>query len=299
MKMEYLIDNSNNINKHFLEDFTFSSNFIKIQNQNIHYIDEGPPKASPILLLHGVPTWSYLFRKVIPVLVKKGHRVIVPDLPGFGRSDKPKQKEFYTYDVLCNHLSLFIKKLKLQNIVLLGHDWGTILGLRLAVENNERFAGLIMSNGLIPRGDEKVPLLFHLWKIFTKYSPILPVGKLINIATQRNLSKSEKDAYDLPFKQSKNKIALRVLPQLLPFKPNSPDFITAKMIWNELEKWEKPFLTLFSDKDKITKGGDKILQKYIPGTVNQQHIILKGKHFIPEDAGEEIGLIIDQFINTL
>ncbi len=264
----------------------------------MHYIDEGPIDSQPILLLHGVPTWSYLFRKVIPILVKEGHRVIAPDLIGFGKSDKPAIKEVYTFDNLTKHLNLFIRELNLSNIVLFGHDWGALFGLRLAVENEPLFSGLIISNGLLPRGNEKIPILFSLWKLITKYSPILPIGKLICFGSNSQLNRSERKAYAIPFRNN-SKIAVRVLPQLLPFKPNTPDYITAKDIWKKLEFWEKPILTLFSNNDPVTRGGKKTLQKYIPGARGQKHQVIDGGHFVPEDAPEEIGKAINHFIKTL
>lgn len=297
--MQNIYDNKTEDTNLHLDDFPFNSNYLRINEYNTHFIDEGPADATPVLLLHGVPTWSYLFRNVISVLLKNGFRVVAPDLIGFGRSDKPREKEFYTFDRLTNHLALFIEKLNLNNIVLFGHDWGALFGLRLAVENNTIFSGLIISNGLIPRGNEKIPYLFNVWKIITKYSPVLPIGKFIDIACNTKLTKKEKNAYNIPFNSTKDKIAVRLLPQLLPFKFNSPDFITAKIIWEELEKWEKPLLTLFSDNDSITRGGDKILQKHIPGSKGQNHKVLKGGHFIPEDVAEEIGESINQFVKTL
>ena len=264
----------------------------------MHYIDEGSIDSQPVLLLHGVPTWSYLFRKVIPILVKEGHRVIAIDLIGFGKSDKPTIKEIYTFDYLTQCLNLFIRELNLSNIVLFGHDWGALFGLRLAVENEPLFSGLIVSNGFVPKGKEKIPILFSLWKFITKYSPILPIGRLISFGSNNQLNGSEIKAYDLPFCNN-NKMAVRVLPQLLPFEPNTHDYITAKAIWNKLEFWKKPLLTIFSNNDPVTRGGEKILQKYIPGGIGQNHQILDGGHFVPEDAPEEIGKAINQFIKTL
>ncbi len=220
--METLSKNRKVDTKSLLAEFPFSSKILTIEGHNIHYIDEGPLHSLPVVLLHGVPTWSYLFRMIIPGLLKKGYRVVVPDMPGFGKSDKPANKEFYTFERLTNVLSRFLTMLTLNNIVFVGHDWGAILGMRLAVENHKRFAGLIISNGYIPRGDEKIHSIFNLWKFFTKYSPILPIGKLINMSCKRKLSSRERMAYDLPYLSLQSKIAIRILPQLLPFTNNQP-----------------------------------------------------------------------------
>lgn len=296
--METKFKNRKDDTKSLLDDFPFNSKNLAIEGININYIDEGSPKSRPVVLLHGVPTWSYLFRNVIPGLLKEGYRVVVPDLPGFGRSDKPTDKEYYTFERLTNLISSFLTMLALSNIVFVGHDWGAILGMRVAVENKNRFAGLIISNGYIPRGDEKIHSMFRLWKFFTRYSPILPVGKLINMGCDRNLSSSEIMAYDLPFSSSQGKIAIRILPQLLPFK-NAVDSEAVKTVWKNLEKWQKPVLTIFSNNDPISRGGDKIIQKFIPGAKGQNHKKLEGGHFLFEDAPEEIIKAIHQFIRGL
>lgn len=281
-----------------LAGFPYKSHFIIINNIKVYYVDEGPIESIPILLIHGVPTWSYLFRKIIPGLLQKGYRVIAPDLPGFGRSDKPSNKDYYTLARLTNVLVNIVIKLKLKNIVLFGHDWGGILSMSLASENPDKFSGLILSNGYLPRGNEKPPFLFKLWKFITKYSFILPIGKIISYGCDRNITKSDYNAYNLPFINNRNKVAVRVLPQLLLSK-SEKDISISMNIWMRMEKWNKPLLTLFSDNDPITAGGDKILQKYIPGSKNQNHKVLKGGHFIPEDAPEELTESIILFIQKL
>ncbi len=281
-----------------LPDLPFKTNFISIEGHSIHYIDEGLHQARPILLLHGVPTWSYLFRNIIPELLAANHRVIAPDLLGFGRSSKPTDKEFYTFDNLTFLLKLFIEKLDLNQIILFGHDWGAIFGLRLAIENKNRFSGLAICNGYLPRGDEEVHPLFNIWKFVTKYSPFLPVSRFINMGCNKKLTKIEKLAYDLPFKGSAKKLAIKILPQLLPFK-YGPNKDTAKTIWEGLEKWEKPIITLFSKNDHITRGGDKIIQTHVPGAINQKHQRIEGGHFSPEDSPAEISKAINIFISTI
>ncbi len=281
-----------------LPDFPFKSNFITILGYNIHYIDEGLRDGKPVILLHGVPTWSYLFRNIIPKLVNAGHRVIAPDLLGFGRSSKPDDREIYSFDNLSKILSIFIEKLNMKNIVLFGHDWGAIFGLRLAIENEERFSGLAISNGIIPRGGEKIHPLFNIWKLVTKYSPVIPVGYIVNFGCRRRLTKNERYAYDLPGSNSGNKSAIRILPQLLPFN-GYPNEQTAVKIWEKLEKWEKPIITLFSINDCITRDYDRIIQSHIPGARNQNHKRIAGGHFLPEDSPSELYEAINNFITTI
>ncbi len=281
-----------------LPDFPYKSNFISIEGTNIHYIDEGLHEARPILLIHGVPTWSYLFRNIIPELLAAGHRVIAPDLLGFGKSSKPTDKDFYTFDKLTYLLKLFIEKLDLRKIVLFGHDWGAILGLRLSIENENRFSGLAISNGYIPRGGEKIHPIFNIWKFVTTYSPLLPVSRFINMGCNMKLTLNEELAYELPFKDFPKKLAIRILPQLLPFN-RSPDKENAKTIWKKLELWEKPFITLFSKNDSITRGYDRILQSHVPGAKNQNHQRLEGGHFLPEDSPIELSQAINKFISTI
>lgn len=280
-----------------LVDFPYNSHFTTIDSHKIHYIDEGPAESIPIVLLHGVPTWSYLFRKIIPGLLKEGYRVIAPDIIGFGMSEKPSSKKYYTFDIITDILSKFLATLCLENIVLMGHDWGAIFGFRLAVENDSRFSGLILCNGFLPRGDEKAHYLFSLWKFFTSYSPLLPVGKIVNMGCITSLSKQEKRAYNLPFSNNKSKIAIRILPKLLPF--NNNDIITANEIWGYLQNWKKPVLTIFSSNDPITKGGEGIIQKHIPGATGYNHIILHGGHFLLEDSPDEILIAVNLFMSKI
>ncbi len=279
-----------------LKDYPFGPNYVEIKGYQIHYIDEGPQEAIPILLLHGVPTWSYLFRKMIPLLLAAGHRVLAPDLLGFGKSDKPSKGENYSFDYLNLLLQQFIERLNLQHIVLLGHDWGAILGLRLAVENEPRFLGIVICNGYLPRASAHQPFFFRAWKMFTKYAPYLPVGWLVSLGSSRKLSRKERQAYDLPFKHAKHKRPIRTLPQLLPFKKKEPDFNTAQDIWRKLEVWNKPFLSLFGRDDPIGRDGPGIIKKYVPGAQNQDHKLFIGGHFLPEDTPHEMSEMILRFI---
>lgn len=280
-----------------LPEYPFKSNFIQIEGVRVHYIEEGNSNGPVILFLHGVPTWSFTFRKIIPECVSAGNRVIAPDLPGFGKSDKLFSVSMYSLRQLVDWTEEFIWRLNLENIYLFAHDWGAIIGLIIAARHPERFSGIIACNGLLPVFGQKIPLSFHLWKLFCRFSPVLPIGRIVDFGCNKILDSSEKDGYNFPFSESKEKTAIRVLPGLIPLKPDDPGADLISETWKMLEKLEKPFLTVFSSDDPITKGGEKILQQRIPGAKNQPHQILSGGHFLQEDAPEELSRIIIQFIN--
>lgn len=285
--------------KWLLSDYPFQSNLIKINGVQLHYVDEGDKNDSVIFFIHGVPSWSYGFRKIIPNCVEAGLRAVAIDLPGFGRSDKPANSEIYKIENLVELLDEFVARLELKNVVLFVHDWGAIIGLILATKRSEYITGIIACNGLLPIINQKVPFLFRAWKCFTKYSPILPVGRIVDFGSNRKLTKEERVAYNKPFSERKKKNAIRILPQMIPLKKNEPEADLIEESWNELKKWNKPFLTIFSRNDPITKRGEKILQKRIPGAKNQAHQILEGKHFLQEDQPEELSRIIINFYNEL
>ena len=284
--------------RRLLPDYPFKSNFVQIEGIKIHYVDEGCLDDPVLLFLHGVPTWSFTFRKIIPECVAAGNRVIAPDLPGFGKSDKNGLSKILSVENLVIWMEEFIWRLGLKRIFLFAHDWGAIIGLMLAAKNPEHFSGIIACNGMLPVIGQKVPSAFRLWKFFCRFSPVLPVGRIVGFACQRKLSRSEKDGYDLPFSDSTQKNAIRILPQLIPLKEGEPGADLISECWDLLEKWEKPFLTVFSSTDPITRNGEIILQQHIPGTKNQLHRILNGKHFLQEDAPVELSRIIIEFVKS-
>lgn len=285
--------------KLLLPDYPFKSNFVHINNLRMHYVDEGGKDNPVILFLHGVPTWSFTFRNIFSHCVKEGNRVIAPDIPGFGKSDKPVEKSSYSLQILTEWITEFIWKLELKNIILFAHDWGVIIGLIVASKNPGHFSAIIVCNGMLPLFDQKAPKLFYFWKLFAKYSPLLPVGRIVNFATQRKLKREERFGYDIPFANKKEKVAIRALPQLIPLTKNNKGAGIIRECWEEMGKWDKPFLTVFSSRDPITRGGEKILQKRIPGAKNQSHRILNGKHFLQEDTPIELSRIITEFIKQL
>ncbi len=250
----------------------------------MHYLDEGPADADPVLMLHGEPSWSYLYRHMIPVVAAAGHRVIAPDLIGFGKSDKPTRLEDYSYQSHMDWMLTFIDKLALSNITLVCQDWGSLIGLRLAAEQEPRFKAIVVGNGMLPTGDQKVPAAFQLWKNFAQYSPWFPISRIINSGSFKNLGPEERKAYDAPFPSSKYKVGARAFPRLVPVTPDNPASEANRAAWKVLEQWSKPLLTTFSNGDPITRGGDKFMQERVPGAQGQPHQTLVGGHFLQEDS---------------
>ena len=282
-----------------LPDYPFAPNYLILDDQvRMHYVDEGPRDAQNIvLLLHGEPTWSYLYRKMIPIIAEAGHRVIAPDLIGFGKSDKPTEAEAYTYLTHMNWLTTFINKLDLQHITLICQDWGGLLGLRLAAENESRFDRVSAANTGLPTGDQPPSKAFLQWQTFSQTIADLPIRQLISMGCTTKLSREVVAAYDAPFPDATYKMGSRVFPKLVPTSPDDPAAPANRAAWQVLMAWQKPVLTCFSDGDPITAGGDGVMQKLIPGAVGQPHVTLKGGHFIQEDAGEEWAARIVAWMN--
>jgi len=278
-----------------LKDYPFQPHFIKIDNLQIHYIDEGPVNAKPILLLHGVPAWSYLYRHLIRNLAKAGTRVVAPDLIGFGKSDKPWDAAYHTYQSHVKWITEFISILNLKGITLFCHDWGSLIGLRIAASHPDLFSRIIVSNGMLPTGEYKINPVFKLWRYFTRYSPFIPVDLAIEAGTLRKLDKEEKKAYRAPYPSPRYKAAIRALPSRVPSSRRDPESTVNKTLWKLLDDWQKPFLTVFSNHDPITRGGDEYMQKRIPGAFGQNHTRLDAGHFIQEDKFEDLAEIIIRF----
>ena len=265
----------------------------------MHYVDEGPADAPPVLMLHGEPTWSYLYRHMIPVCAAAGHRVIAPDLIGFGKSDKPTRIDDYSYQSHMDWMLSLLDQLALTRITLVCQDWGSLLGLRLAAENPDRFRAIVVGNGMLPTGDQTVPAAFQLWKNFAIYSPVFPVSRIIDAASFRKLGPDEKRAYEAPFPNRKYKAGARAFPKLVPVTPNDPATQANRAAWESLKQWRKPFLTTFSNGDPITRGGDKYMQEQVPGAKGQPHQTLTGGHFLQEDSPVAFAQAVNQLIATL
>lgn len=263
----------------------------------MHHVDEGPAQGPVVLLLHGEPSWSYLYRKMIPVLAQGGLRAVAPDLIGFGRSDKPGHRGDYTYQRHVDWLVSFIEALDLRDITLFCQDWGGLLGLRIAAEHPDRFARIVASNTFLPTGDQPLPEAFFAWREFSQTVPELPVGSILEKGCARPLAPEVKAAYDAPFPDERYKEGARQFPALVPASPEDPASPSNRRAWEVLARWDKPFLTLFGDSDPITRGADKLLRAMIPGAGGQPHTtIARAGHFIQEDAGEELAEHLLRFV---
>jgi haloalkane dehalogenase len=270
-----------------ITDFPFAPRYADIADAQdkttlrVHYIDEGLRDAPVVLMMHGEPTWSYLYRHMVGPVAASGLRVVVPDLIGFGRSDKPARKADYSYARHVAWMRSWIEQLDLTNITLACQDWGSLIGLRLVTEMPDRFSGVVLSNGGLPTG-QSAPRAFAIWRAFSKYSPVFPIGRIVKAGTRRSLSDAEIAAYDAPFPDGRYKAGARIFPSFVPLGPNIalPDQLKA---WKVLESWHKPFLCCFSDSDPITRGGEALFVGRVPGTAGQPHRTLKGGHFIQED----------------
>ena len=203
-----------------LPDYDFTPHYADIDGMRMHYVDVGPRGGIAILLLHGEPSWSYLYRHMIPPLRDAGYRVIAPDLIGFGKSDKPIRKSDYSYAGHVAWMRSFIESLDLTGITLFCQDWGSLIGLRVAAENEHRFSRIMLGNGGLPTGDENFPRVFKVWRAFARFSPWFPISRILQSGTVKKLSDGELAAYDAPFPSSGYKVGARTFPMLVPTKPD-------------------------------------------------------------------------------
>jgi haloalkane dehalogenase len=280
-----------------LPGYAFDPHYVEINELRLHYIDEGPPAGEPVLMLHGEPSWCYLYRKMIPPVVASGYRSIAPDLVGFGRSDKLKNREDYSYQFHVDVLREFIQRLDLTGITLVCQDWGGLLGLRIAAENPERFVRIVASNTGLPTGDQPMTEAFMRWQRYSQNVADFHAGDIVKGACQTELSPDVIAAYDAPFPDDRYKVGARVFPTLVPTRADDPASEANRRAWKALRKSEKPFLTAFSDGDPVTRGGDRVFQKLIPGAQGQPHTTIVGAgHFLQEDKGEELAAVVVDFI---
>jgi haloalkane dehalogenase len=266
----------------------------------VHYLDEGPRDAAPVLLMHGEPSWSYLYRHMIPVLVEAGHRVIAPDLVGFGRSDKPTEMGDYTY---ARHVEwmreLLFDRLDLRDITFFGQDWGGLVGLRLLAIAPDRYARVAIGNTGLPTGHGPASEAFLAWQKFSQESPHFPIGQIVNGGAATDLDDDVIAGYDAPFPDDSYKAGARIFPTLVPTSPDDPASADNVAAWKVLSTFDRPFLLCFSDKDAVTKGGDAPFLAKVPGAAGQQHITIEGGgHFLQEDRGPELARVLIDFIGT-
>jgi haloalkane dehalogenase len=280
-----------------LPDYDFAANYVDVDELRMHYVDEGPSDGEVVLLLHGEPSWSYLYRYMIPPLAEAGLRVIAPDLIGFGKSDKPTKKSDYSYAGHVAWMRQFVETLDLNGITLFCQDWGSLIGLRVAAENEQRFARIALGNGGMPTGDEEMPKAFKIWRAFARFSPWFPIGKIIQKATITELSDEIVAAYDAPFPSSRYKTGARAFPMLVPTTPDDPASDANRAAWKIFAEWQKPFLTMFSNRDPVTRGAEAPWQETVPGAKNREHVKIRNAgHFLQEDKGPELAEELLKFI---
>jgi haloalkane dehalogenase len=260
----------------------------------VHYLDEGPADAAPVLLMHGEPSWSYLYRHMIPPLVAAGNRVIAPDLVGFGRSDKPMQQQDYTY---ARHVawmsSLLFDILDLQDITFFGQDWGGLVGLRLVAAQPDRYARVVIGNTGLPTGHGPPSDAFLAWQKYSQETPDFPVGTIISGGVAQGMTPEVVAAYDAPFPDDRFKAGARIFPTLVPTSPDDPASADNVTAWEVLSRFEKPFVLAFSDSDPITKGGDAPFRSKVLGAEGQPHTTIEGGgHFLQEDRPQELVQVI-------
>ncbi len=312
-----------------LPGYPFAPHYREIRGYRIHFVDEGPRDGAPVLLLHGEASWSYLYRKMIPVLAAAGHRVLAPDLLGFGKSDKPTDRATYSHRLHVDIVATFVRELGLEGVTLFCQDWGGLIGLRVVAELPDRFARIVAGNTTLPslpvlgglahrvfrwevarrvrsagtagpapslaasRKKRAPQLAFLDWAVHSQASPDLPVGAIIRGGTTDGFGPEVTAAYDAPFPSEAYKAGARAFPMLV-----TSELAANHQAWRRvLERWDKPFLTTFSDGDPVTRGLERELWRRIPGAKGQPHVTIAGAgHFLQEDKGEELASVIIRFV---
>ncbi|MFF0455036.1 haloalkane dehalogenase [Nocardia africana] len=287
-----------------LPGFPFEPHYVEVpagdgSTLRMHYLDEGPRDGEVVLLLHGEPSWSYLYRRMIPVLVAAGLRAVAIDLVGFGRSDKPADRADYTYQAHVDWTWAAIEAIGLDRITLVCQDWGGLIGLRLVGEHPGRFARVVAANTFLPTGDRHPGDAFLAWQRFSQDTPDFRAGKIVNGACRTDLSPEVIAAYNAPFPDDTYKQGARQFPLLVPTSPEDPAAPANRAAWAVLETFERPFLCAFSDSDPITRGGDKVLSSKIPGAAAHSPVtITSAGHFLQEDKGEELAAVVVDFVRA-
>ncbi|KGH47986.1 haloalkane dehalogenase [Modestobacter caceresii] len=281
-----------------LPEFPYEPRYVEVDDGDggrlrMAVLVEGPDDGETVLLLHGEPSWSFLYRRMIPVLTAARLRVVVPDPVGFGRSDKPTELTDYSY---ARHVAwlrqALLEELGLTDLTLVCQDWGGLLGLRLVAEHPERFTRVVVANTGLPTGDHPMSEAFLAWQRAAAGMTDMQVGRIISNGTATEMASEVVAAYDAPFPDSRYKAGARVFPSLVPTSPDDPAAAANRAAWGVLRSWEKPFLTAFSDSDPITGGGDAVFQKLVPGAQGMPHTTLAGGgHFLQEDVGPQLAQV--------
>jgi len=282
-----------------LPDFPYEPRYAEVDDGDggtlrIGYVEAGPADGETVLLLHGEPSWSFLYRRAIPVLADAGLRAVAPDLVGFGRSDKPARQEDHSYARHVDWLrAALFDRLDLRGITLVCQDWGGLLGLRLVGEHPDRFARVVAANTGLPTGDHPMSEAFLAWQRFATTAERFDVGRIVQNGTVSDLPEDVVAAYDAPFPDDRYKAGPRVFPSLVPTRPDDPAAAANRSAWAALARFDRPFLTAFSDGDPITGGGDAVFQKLVPGAQGREHVTLHGGgHFLQEDVGPDLARVV-------
>ncbi len=288
-----------------LADFDFAPNYLHVDDTEggqlrLHYLDEGPRDQDPVLLMHGEPTWCYVYRHMIPVFVAAGHRVVAPDLIGFGRSDKPTERHDYTYQRHVDWMTEWMKQVDLKNVTLVCQDWGGLIGLRLVAGMPERFARVVVANAALPTGDHPMNDAFRSWRAYSQDVPDFNAGRIVFGGTTSKITDEEVAAYNAPFPDARYQAGARQFPVLVPDTPDNPASEANRQAWETLKTLNIPFLTAFGQDDKVMAGVERVFQRLVPGASGQNHRILPGAgHFLQEDVGPKLAqLAVDFIANT-
>jgi haloalkane dehalogenase len=283
-----------------LPDFSYEPRYTDAGGVRMAYVEAGPADGEPVLLLHGEPSWSFLYRRVMPVLAGAGLRAIAADLVGFGRSDKPAEPGDHSYARHVEWVRAFaFDALDLRGLTLVGQDWGGLIGLRLVAEHPDRFARVVAANTGLPTGDQQMPDVWLRFREVVRTAPTLDIARLVQSGCQTTLDDAVLAAYDAPFPDPSFLAGPRAMPGLVPTTPDDPASEANRAAWQRLAGWDKPFLVAFSDRDPITGAMAPILKKVIPGAAGVDHPVIEGAgHFLQEDAGERLGTVIADFVRA-
>lgn len=289
-----------------LPDFDYPARYADVEHVDagvvrVGYVEAGPPEGPVVLLLHGEPSWSFLYRKMLPVLAEAGLRAIAPDLVGFGRSDKPADVADHTYARHVEWLRAFaFDALDLREVTLVGQDWGGLIGLRLVAEHPERFAAVVAANTGLPTGDEDMPEIWHLFRDAVEKAQVLDIARFVQSGCKGKLTEAECAAYDAPFPNETYKAGPRAMPGLLPITPDDPASAANRAAWTKLSTMDIPFLCAFSDGDPITAEMGPVLRATMRGAAGRDHpTITDAGHFLQEDGGRQLGEVVANFVRGL
>ncbi|HTT52236.1 MAG TPA: haloalkane dehalogenase [Streptosporangiaceae bacterium] len=283
-----------------LPGFGYPPRYAKAGGLRLGYVEDGPPDGEPVLLLHGEPSWSFLYRTMLPVLAGAGLRAIAVDLAGFGRSDKPADIADHSYRRHVEWIRAFaFDELDLRGVTLVGQDWGGLIGLRLVAEHPGRFARVVAANTGLPTGDQPMPGVWLRFRDVVRTAPKLSVSRLVQSGCQRTLPDEVRAAYDAPFPDEAFMAGVRAMPNLVPATPDDPAAEANRAAWRKLAAWDKPFLVAFSDGDPITGAMGPVLRDTVPGARGIEHPVITGAgHFLQEDAGERLAAAVTGFIRA-